>query len=86
MTTTDSTTDMGTGDASVGVEEVDAVAAERPRRRHDERGANLVEYSLLLALIAIVCIAAVSMLGGETDEGPRGITRSADSIVNAGTP
>jgi pilus assembly protein Flp/PilA len=28
-----------------------------------ERGASLVEYALLLALIAVVCIAAVTLLG-----------------------
>jgi pilus assembly protein Flp/PilA len=29
----------------------------------DERGASLVEYALLVALIAVVCIAAVTILG-----------------------
>ena len=29
----------------------------------DEKGASLAEYGLLLALIAVVCIAAVSLLG-----------------------
>ena len=29
----------------------------------DERAASLVEYALLVALIAVVCIIAVSMLG-----------------------
>ena len=29
----------------------------------NERGASLVEYALLVALIAVVCIAAVSLLG-----------------------
>ncbi|HMR96933.1 MAG TPA: Flp family type IVb pilin [Microthrixaceae bacterium] len=28
-----------------------------------ERGASLVEYALLVALIAVVCIAAVSFIG-----------------------
>ncbi len=28
-----------------------------------DRGASLVEYALLVALIAVVCIAAVSLLG-----------------------
>jgi len=28
-----------------------------------ERGASLVEYALLLALIAVVCVAAVTALG-----------------------
>jgi pilus assembly protein Flp/PilA len=29
----------------------------------DERGASLVEYALLVALIAVVCIAAITILG-----------------------
>jgi pilus assembly protein Flp/PilA len=29
----------------------------------DEEGASLVEYILLVALIAVVCIAAVTLLG-----------------------
>jgi pilus assembly protein Flp/PilA len=33
----------------------------------DERGASLVEYALLLALIAIVCFAALQFLGGKTN-------------------
>ncbi len=34
--------------------------------RSTERGASLVEYALLLALIAMVCIAAVTALGETT--------------------
>jgi len=33
------------------------------RARHDEKGASLVEYALLVALIAVVCIVAVTLLG-----------------------
>ena len=33
-------------------------------RLQEERGASLVEYALLLALIALVCIAAVTSFGG----------------------
>jgi pilus assembly protein Flp/PilA len=29
----------------------------------DDEGASLVEYALLVALIAVVCIAAVTLLG-----------------------
>jgi len=36
--------------------------------RSEERGANLVEYAMLMALIAAVCVGAVSMLGGQTGE------------------
>ena len=31
-----------------------------------ERGASLVEYALLVSLIAVVCVAAVGFLGSET--------------------
>ena len=30
----------------------------------DEEGATMVEYALMLALIAVVCIAAVTLVGG----------------------
>ena len=30
----------------------------------DEEGATMVEYALMVALIAVVCIAAVTLLGG----------------------
>ena len=36
------------------------------RQIREERGASLVEYALLLALIAVVCIVAVSLLGTST--------------------
>jgi pilus assembly protein Flp/PilA len=31
-----------------------------------DRGASLVEYALLLALIAVVCIGAIGFFGGST--------------------
>lgn len=34
--------------------------------RSDERGANLVEYAFIVALIVIVAISAVSVVGGAT--------------------
>lgn len=33
-----------------------------------ERGASLVEYALLMALIVVVCVAAIGALGGTTSE------------------
>jgi pilus assembly protein Flp/PilA len=33
-----------------------------------ERGAALVEYALLVALIAVVCIAAITLLGKSADK------------------
>ncbi len=38
-------------------------------RRRDERGAGLIEYALLLALIAIVVFGAVSFFGSSTGGG-----------------
>ena len=38
----------------------------RARFDDTERGASLVEYALLIALIAIVCFAAVTFFGGAT--------------------
>ena len=35
----------------------------RARFGQDERGASLVEYALLVALIAVVCIVAIGFLG-----------------------
>ena len=37
-------------------------------RFDDEEGASLVEYALLVALIAVVCIAAVTLLGGNASD------------------
>lgn len=39
----------------------------RARFGQDERGASLVEYALLVALIAVVCIGAVTILGGNAE-------------------
>ena len=41
---------------------VDFVRASLAGNR-DERGASLVEYALLVALIAVVCVAAVTAMG-----------------------
>ena len=41
------------------------MAAWIKARTESERGASLVEYALLLALIAVVCIIAITVLGQE---------------------
>jgi Flp pilus assembly pilin Flp len=41
----------------------------RRRQEHSERGASVVEYALLLALIAVVTFSAVSFFGGSTGGG-----------------
>ena len=40
----------------------------RARFSDSERGASLVEYALLVALIAVVCILAMTFLGEKADE------------------
>ncbi len=46
-----------------------------------EHGAALVEYALLLALIAIVCILAITTLG---EQAAQNFTTVGDSIAAAG--
>jgi Flp pilus assembly pilin Flp len=43
--------------------------ARRKQGTRDERGASLVEYALLLALIAVVVFSAVSFFGSSTGGG-----------------
>jgi len=45
----------------------------------NDRGASLVEYALLVALIAIVCIAAITLLGGNASTN---FSNVANSIGN----
>lgn len=47
-----------------------------------ERGAALVEYALLVALIAVVCIAAIGLLGGSAEEK---FSNVGNSIAAAGS-
>ena len=44
------------------------VAAWLRTKTHSERGASLVEYALLLALIAVICIVALQFLGKKASE------------------
>ena len=39
----------------------------RARFADSERGASLVEYALLVALIAVVCIVAIRILGNQAN-------------------
>ena len=53
----------------------------RARFADDERGASLVEYALLVALIAVVCIIAITFLGTSADSK---FSTIGQSINNAG--
>ena len=58
----------------------DIVRYLQARFSRTERGAALVEYALLLALIAVVCIVALQGLGGDAKEKFETV---GDSIANA---
>jgi pilus assembly protein Flp/PilA len=45
----------------------------------DERGASLVEYALLVALIAVVCILAITFLGNAADSQFQDIGTAIDN-------
>ncbi|MBK9181316.1 MAG: Flp family type IVb pilin [Acidimicrobiales bacterium] len=51
----------------------------RARFGDTERGASLVEYAFLAALIAVVCIAAMALLGGATSSTLDGVGSSVGS-------
>ncbi len=55
------------------------LTARNPTRQ--DRGASLVEYGLLVALIAIVCLTAVFFLGDETSEEFHSIGSSINSAT-----
>jgi pilus assembly protein Flp/PilA len=46
----------------------DFISAWLTAKVDSDRGASLVEYALLVALIAVVCIAAVQALGGAASD------------------
>ncbi len=54
----------------------------RIRFSDNERGAALVEYALLLALIAVVCIVALTTLGGQASNK---FSAVGNSISKAGS-
>lgn len=62
----------------------DRLADERGEQHHWEqwkdRGASLVEYALLVALIAVACMAALRQFGTENGGS---INNSAELIVEA---
>ncbi len=58
---------------------MDIIAASRLLLR-DERGQGLVEYALIIAMIAIVCIAALRILGGTSSNKYNSITSSINTV------
>jgi Flp pilus assembly pilin Flp len=51
------------------------------RRFGGDQGASLVEYALLVSLIAVVCISALTYFQQETSQS---LSRSSSAIGNAG--
>ncbi len=55
------------------------VAYVRARFGSDERGASLVEYALLVALIAVICIVAIAFLGQSASTKFSGVGSSVNA-------
>jgi len=52
-----------------------------PSADHPERGASLVEYALLVVLIAVVCLVAVQLLG---DQASTSFSKTASGLTVGG--
>ena len=52
------------------------ISAWLTSKARTERGASLVEYALLVALIAVVCIAAVTTLGRDARSNFSSVTNA----------
>ena len=50
------------------------------RLRRDDEGAALVEYGMLVGLIAVICVAAVTLLGTEVSTAFSSIAASLSAI------
>jgi len=60
--------------------EADDTADEFAEDAGDERGASLVEYALLIALIALICFASITLLGNNASQG---LNTAANTLMNA---
>lgn len=54
---------------------------EQSKSRRD-RGAGLVEYALLIALLAVACLASINVLGGENGGSISKTASSYGAVVN----
>jgi Flp pilus assembly pilin Flp len=59
---------------------IDTLRRLGQRLAHDDRGAGLIEYCLVLALIALVCFGALTYFGGESGNS---VTNSCGEIATA---
>jgi Flp pilus assembly pilin Flp len=51
--------------------------------RRDTKGQDLLEYALLVALIAVVCVGVVSLAGGEVKEAFQSIVDKLNNPAGA---
>lgn len=55
------------------------------RLLHEDEGASLVEYALLLALIATVCFGALTYFGGESGNSLNSSRECIEAATNGDT-
>lgn len=76
--------DPAAGESESQSAESESQSAQTKSNRPSERGASLVEYGLLIALIALVLFTAVGQLGGAVDNR---LSNAHDTIAaSAATP
>ena len=71
---------MSLSSSALKVLEKCARTLDRKFWRQDEQGAALVEYGMLVGLIAVICIGAVTLLGQEVSSAFSAIASSLSGI------
>jgi Flp pilus assembly pilin Flp len=69
--------------ATLATSTVEPVPVHPRFARRGQLGASLIEYVLMIAMIAIVCIGALTYFGGSSENS---VDHSTSCIVSAGTP
>jgi pilus assembly protein Flp/PilA len=59
----------------------DIKSLEMINKTEEEKGASMLEYALLAALIAVVCIAAITFLGAQASQA---FSKVGGNIQSAG--
>jgi pilus assembly protein Flp/PilA len=60
---------------------VDFLKSWMQARFNSDKGAALVEYALLLALIAVVCIVAIGLIGDNANDAFTSINSELESVT-----
>ena len=66
------------------MEEIQVTENKRNSIKEEERGASMLEYALLAALIAVVAIAAVTFLGEQVCRTFSGVASTMEDSNDAG--